>query len=80
MISIASVRQAIRLAELFESGSIVDHYVIANDLQTEPEAIHVKEFRADGTIHNWFIDAEGNSPIKGLTSTWAFIPTKRKRS
>ena len=78
-IRIASVRQAIRLAELFESGSIVDHYEIANDLQTEPDAIHVKEYRADSSVHNFYIDEEGNSIINGSVGMWEVIPAQSRK-
>lgn len=77
-IRIATVRQAIRLAELFESGSIVDHYEIDN---TDVDAVdlHVKEYRADGTVHNFFIDSDGNSIINGGVGAWGVIPAQSRK-
>lgn len=77
LVRIACSRQAVRIAELLLEMGEADHFEIANDLQTEPENIHVKEFRVNGEVHNYFVDGEGNAPIKGGVGMW-FVVSARK--
>lgn len=74
MMHITSPRQAVRIAELLtEIGSAVC-FELANDLQTEPDNVHVAVFCIDGVVRHYFVEAEGDAPIIGTPTTWKVPP------
>lgn len=78
MIRIASLRQAVRLAELLESAGAVEYFEVQADV-VDPTLLHVKEYHADGSLHIYFVDAEGNEPVKGGVGKWGIIPAQSRK-
>lgn len=77
MICISCSRQAVRIAELLLELGEADHFELGNTLQTEPGAVHLKEFRADGSVHNYYVDEEGNAPLMGAVGMWYVVKARK---